>query len=160
MGIHGSQGTKVYIGGVAPAGDVSAIAYAALSWVEIKDIETFSGLKKSSNDVNFTPLSGDEETRKGARKAVEAMITCGRNPIDPGQIAADAAEASRFKYAFKVTFEDAEDGNDTDSVVYWKALVMDSGPSNVGGGNDMTKREFRLRGKSADIFEDPSTAVS
>lgn len=160
MAIHGSQGTKVYIGGVAPGGAVDASAYSAISWIEIDDVETFSGLMKSSNDVNFTPLDGDDERLKGSRKVIEATVTCARNPLDPGQLAADAAEASRFKYAFKITFEDAADANDTDSVLYWKAHVMDAGPSSVGGGNDMTKVAYRLAGKSGDLVEVASVAVS
>jgi hypothetical protein len=157
--MHGSQGTKVYIGPAAPDGDVTEAAYSGLEWTEIKDVETFSGFAKDGNDVTFTPLDGDEEALKGARKVIEATVTCGRNPTDPGQVAAEDAEADRFKYALKVVFNDAKTASYTDSVIYWKALVMSAGPAQVGGGNDVTKTVFRLRGKSADMVPVPSALI-
>lgn len=140
MSINASAGAKIYIGPTTAA--ANAAAYAALTWVEVKEVETIGELGDASSAITFTSLS-DARVRKlkGARDAGDFSITCASDPLDAGQLAVIAAEATKFSYAVKVLLEDSADANDTDSVFYFHAKVM-SAKLNTGGVNDVTKRTF------------------
>lgn len=157
MAISATSGAKVYIGPVTAA--ATASAYAALTWVEIGNVETIGEFGDASSTISFTSLSDNRVRKlKGARDAGDLTVTCGHDPLNAGQIAAIAAEATKFAYAIKVTLEDSADANDTDSVFYFHAKVM-SKRLNPGGATDVTKRVFVL-GIDTEIIEDLSDAVA
>jgi hypothetical protein len=142
MAIGPSAGAKVYIGPVTAA--ATASAYAALTWVEIGGVESVGEFGATSAEVSFTPLSGGLVRKfKGARDPGNVPVVCARDPIDLGQIAAIAAEATKFSYAIKILLEDSADADDVDSIIYFHARVMGK-PTNIGGANDLTKRTFSL----------------
>lgn len=157
MAIASTSGAKIYIGPVTPAASVSA--YAALSYTEIKDVESISEFGDQSSPVTFTSLTdGRVRKRKGTKDAGDVTVVCANNALDPGQIAALAAENSEFAYAFKVVLADGADANDTDSTFYFHALVMNE-RLNIGAANEIVKRTFSLAIDTA-VFASPSTAVS
>lgn len=157
MAIASTTGAKIYIGPVTAATTVSA--YAALSYTEIKDVESISEFGDQAAAVNFTSLSDSRvRKRKGVKDAGDITVVCAHNPLDAGQLAALAAENTDFAYAFKVVLADGADANDTDSTFYFHALVM-SERLNIGSANEIVKRNFMLAIDTA-IYASLSTAVS
>lgn len=149
-------GTKVFIGPVATSDDTST--YAALTgWVEIAEVESIGEFGDAASAINFTSLSKARvRKRKGARDAGDVSIVCANIPDDPGQLAAIAAESTRFRYAFKIVANDAPDEAGSESEFYFGALVM-SKRVNVGASNAVNKRTFNL-GIDTDIHEVPAAA--
>lgn len=142
MALSSSAGARLFIGPTTPA--FSLPAYEALDFTEIGSVESLGDFGDTSALVAFTGLA-DLLTRKfkGARDAGEMPVMCGADPLDPGQLAAFAAQVSKLAYAFKVEAADAATDGDTNSTFYFHALVM-SDPLNIGGVNDVMKRSFSL----------------
>jgi hypothetical protein len=157
MAIASTTGAKIYIGPVTAAATVSA--YAALSYTEIKNVESISEFGDQAAAVNFTSLSDSRvRKRKGVKDAGDITVVCGHDPLDPGQLAVLTAEGTDFAYAIKVVLADGADANDTDSTFYFHALVM-SERLNIGSANEIIKRNFVLAIDTA-VLASLSTAVS
>lgn len=156
MAVTSATGAKVYISTTSAATTQSA--FAALTWVEIKEIESIGDFGDESSSVTFTSLS-DSRIRKykGARDAGTIAVVCGNLATDPGQLAAVAAEKTKFDYPIKIVLADAADANDTNSTFYFQGQVM-SAKLNVGGNDAIIKRTFNLAINSA-VIEVPSTVV-
>jgi hypothetical protein len=157
--INSSAGARVYFCSTASPTASTSSEYAALTWVEIGGVETIGEFGDAAGSASFTGLSDNRVRKfKGANDAGDVAITCGRDPLDAGQIAVKAASDTKFNYAFKVALEDAADANDTDSIIYFQAQIM-SAKTNVGGANDVTKLTINLAINS-EIVEVASEAVS
>jgi hypothetical protein len=142
MPVTTSAGAKVYIGPVTTAEDETALA--ALTYVLVGKVESIGEIGPQAQDVTFIPLDGtDVQHLKGATDNGATTVTCGRLPLDPGQLALKAASKTKFEYALKIVLADASDANDTDTVIYVRGPVM-SGRLNVGGGNDVTKTTYAV----------------
>ena len=157
MAIASTTGAKVYIGPTTTATDASA--YAGLSYTEIGEVESIGEFGDSASIITFTSL-GDARVRKrkGANDAGDLSVVVANDPLDAGQIAANAAAETTYAYAFKIVLADAADGNDTNSTFYFHALVMSS-RLNVGAANEIVKRTYSVAIDTA-IIEVPSEAVS
>lgn len=150
-----SSGAKVYIGPVTAATSLSALA--ALSYVEVKKVESIGEIGPAAQDSTFTPLDGDVQHLKGPTDNGSTVVICGRDPLDAGQLAFEAAAATKFEYAVKIVLADGADSTDTDTVIYVRGPVM-SKRKNIGGGGDVTKVTFTV-GNNV-YLEDVSEAVS
>lgn len=153
MAITTAAGSKIYIGPVR-SDTVDTIAeYAALTWVEVGEVETLGEFGDESSAVNFLSV-GDARTRKlkGARDAGTLALTVGRDPLDLGQVALRAAEKTKFEYAFKVVAADAPDEDFTDTSYFFGALVM-SARDNYGNADNVVRTTFNL-GINTEILED------
>jgi hypothetical protein len=157
MAIASTTGAKIYIGPVTTTAD-DPTAYAALTYVEIKEVESIGEFGDQASTITFTSL-GDARVRKrkGVRDAGDLSVMVANDPLDPGQLACVAAELTEFSYAIKVVLADAADANDTDSTSYFRALVA-SARLNVGQANAMIKRNFAFLLDSK-VVEIPSVAV-
>lgn len=150
-------GWRVYIGPTTSAS--TETAYAALSWVEIGGVESVPEFGGESAVVTFTTLAdGTVQKLKGSTDYGTISLTVARDPLDPGQIAAAAAAATKFAYAIKIAADDGADANDTDSVFYSHALVT-SARVNPGGAGDPSRRPIGLA-FTKPFIEKPSTAVA
>lgn len=158
MAIASTTGAKIYIAAPNAAADTES-EYAALSWTEIKEVESIGEFGDSASTITFTSL-GDARVRKrkGVRDAGDLTVTVANDPLDPGQRAAIAAEATEFVYPFKIVLADGADANDTDSTFYFKALVA-SARTNVGEANAIVRRTFNVLIDTA-IIEVPSAVVA
>ena len=158
--INGSAGAKIYIGPVVSSPyPADESAYAALSYVEIGEVESIAPFGDKSGVINFASLSDNRQRKmKGVRDAGDFDVVYASDPHDAGQAACIAAERTKFSYAIKVQLEDAADENDTDSVFYFAAKVMGV-PINIGTVNDVTKRTTTFAIDS-EIVEALSEAVS
>ena len=92
---------------------------------------------------------------KGVRDAGNLALTVARDPSDAGQGALIAAEGTNNKFAFKVTYPDRVTPTGTDSIDYFRALVM-SKRNNVGNADNVIRRSFELGIDSAIISVDPT----
>lgn len=153
MSINASSGAKLFICATpnSAADDVSA--YAALTWVEVKEVESIGAFGDKSSAITFTSLS-DARVRKlkGPRDAGDVDVVFAHDPTDAGQNALAAAQATKFSYPFKVTIPDAQDESAPDSAFYFQAKVSGV-PINPGSATDVTKRTASL-GIDTEIVED------
>lgn len=161
MTITTTSGAKFYLatGASANSAPADATAYGALTWTEVKLVESIGTYGDASNEVTFLSLSdGRVRKVKGARNAGNIELVVGVDPLDTGQIAMIAAEKTKFRYNFRITYDDARDGNDTPTTDYFGGLVM-SAAKNAGGGDDVTKRTFNI-GINTAITEVPMAVVA
>jgi hypothetical protein len=160
MAITTATGARYFIGGTTDipyaSGDAAAItAFKALTWVEIGEVEDGGELGDESNDVTFQSLS-DSRVRhlKGARDAGTLALVVGDDPLDLGQIALRAAEQTKFLYNFKIEYEDAPSADYSNSVDYFRGLVM-SFRKNVGEGDNVMRRTANIGINTVILTEDP-----
>ena len=157
MAISTSSGAKFYIGPVDNSAVLQA-EYEALTFVEVNEVESISEFGDQASTVTATTLADARvRKRKGVRDAGDITVVVLRDPLDPGQLDMVAAEATEFTYACKVEFADAADANDTDTVVYFRALISSVRIAGLQP-NEITKRNFVALIDSA-VLEIASVAV-
>lgn len=141
-----ASGSKIEIGPAvaASASDTLAEMQALTGWIPVGLAETLGEFGDEATSVKFSSLS-DARVRKakGVRDAGTMALTVGRDTSDPGQDALVAAEGTNNKYPFKVTYPDRLTPNGTDSIEYFRALVL-SKRTNIGGADNIIRRSFSL----------------
>lgn len=143
MTVRTTSGTQVAIC-VTPTTSKDRAVLAALTFVDIGSIETLGEIGPQSQDVTFTNINGDPvQHLKGSTDNGAMTMVCGKDPLDPGQIALLTAAGTKLEYALRITEQDAADANDPDSVTYVRGPVM-GGRKTLGGANDVTKRSFMI----------------
>lgn len=154
MTVNTASGAKLFIGGTTPTSTL--VAFAALTWVEVGEIEDLGEFGDESAQVEFTALS-DARVRKlkGPRNAGSITVVTGDDPLDTGQIAMEAAEASPLAYNFKVTLNDARTVGGTNSNHYFRGKVF-SKRRNVGNASNVVKRTFTVGVDTAVLATDPT----
>lgn len=138
MGIATSAGTKLYIG---PASSASTIAaFAALSYTEIRWVETIGDFGREKQDVTFSAVSGsDVQHLAGSGDYGVLPVTVAHDPLDPGQQALIAAAQSPFRFAYRLDIAD-QDGGET---FYFLARVLGR-RLNLGAASNVRRRTFPL----------------
>lgn len=135
-------GAKLFIGPATAAASKSA--YAALSYVEIGNIDTIPQIGPSANVVKFTPLgTGVTKKKKGAIDNGDPEVVCFLDNKDVGQLAAIAAQKTKGEYAFKLEIPDAANASATDSLMYFHAIVASSSVE-PGAADNIPRRRFAL----------------
>lgn len=159
MTVKTTAGSRVFIGSSTAVGSGSPpFAYEDDSYTEIGEIENLGEFGDESNAVTFLSLAAARVRKlKGARDAGTLALVCGRDPLDAGQQALDAAEQTDFAYNFKVIPSDAPSADYADGVIYFSAIVM-SRRNQFGGGDDVTKKAYSLAVDSA--LEETAPAAS
>lgn len=156
MAIGTSEGSTVFIGPVTTSSDQSVIA--ALTFVEVGKVESIGEFGPQAQDVTFTPLKGPSvQHLKGAIDNGMLPVVYAHDPLDLGQIALRAAQATKFEYAVKIVLNDEADANDTPTTFYARGPVFGN-RANVGGANDVTKRTSNI-GLNV-FFEEAGAAVA
>ena len=136
MTITASAETGLSISTTLPATH-DAAGFAALTWIEVGELESIGDLTTSHAAVTFANLkTGKTSTLKGAEEAVTVPVVVGLDRGDAGQIAMSAARKSKTDRAFRV---DEEDG----TFVYFIGKVMKEG-TQYGGINDVKKAPFDI----------------
>lgn len=160
MAITTATGARYFVGGTTSIDyttDATAIdAFEALAWVEIGEVEDGGEIGDESSDVTFQSLS-DSRVRhlKGARDAGTLSLVVGDDPLDVGQIALRAAEQTKYLYNFKIEYEDAPNADYSNSVDYFRGLVM-SARKSVGEGDNVMKRTFSIGINTAILTVEPA----
>jgi len=162
MTITTATGARYFIGGTTDinySSDAAAItAFKALTWVEIGEVEDGGEFGDESSDVTFQSLSdGRVRHLKGARDAGTLDLVVGDDPLDAGQIAVRAAEQTKFMHNFKIEYEDAPGPTYSNSVDYFRGLVM-SFRKNVGEGDNVMRRTASIGINTVILTEEPEEA--
>jgi hypothetical protein len=154
MTVNTASGAKLFIGGTTPA--ATLVAFAALTWVEVGEIEDLGELGDESESVEFVALSDARKRKlKGPRDAGSMQVQCGDDPLNAGQIAMVAAEASPLAYNFKVVLNDAITVGGVGSNQYFRGKVF-SKRRNVGQANNVVKRTFNIGVDTVVLETDPT----
>ena len=151
-----ASGTQVYIGGAVTSTTDTVAEFAATStWTLIGLVESVGEFGDESNPVTFQSI-GDGRVRKskGARDAGTLAIVCAHDPLDVGQAAMIAAEATNNPYSFKVVLPDGPSGY-SDTILYFRGLVMGK-RQNIGNNENVVRRNFNVAIDS-EIFTDPAS---
>jgi hypothetical protein len=128
MGIFTSAGTKVYITATTtnPA-TFDATGYGALTFTEIKGIESVGSFGDESAEVTFDDL-GEKRTKKfkGQRNAGNMAIVCGLDDADAGQDLLRTAEADNTtgNFHFKVVYPNQITSGGDGAIRYFSGKVM------------------------------------
>lgn len=151
--IKTASGTKISISSVSVASSIDTNPeFDALTWIEIGLVENAGEFGDESAAVTGAAL-GDGRIRKakGARDAGTESIVCFHDPQDAGQLAAIAAEATSVNYGFKVEVPDAPTTNWSNTIYYYRGLVM-SQRLNVGTNDNIMRRTFNV-GVNSPVFK-------
>jgi hypothetical protein len=153
-----ATGTKIYIGGAVTEAQADTLAeFEAMSaWTEIGLVENLNAFGDKSNSVTFASLADSRMRKaKGVRDAGDFTIVCAHDPTDAGQAAVDAAEATKNTYAFKVVIPDAPDNTYSDTLQFFRALVMGK-RKNIGTADNVMRNEYDVAIDS-EVFSDPAS---
>lgn len=155
MATNSGAGTRVYIGPTTAAATIAA--YKALTYVEIGEIEKVGDLGDTTATATYKRLADRRVVkRKGSKDAGKWVATGAHDPLDAGQLACWAADASDFPYAIKIQMNDGADANDTDSLKFYHGLV--SMKLKFGDNDTIVGFELSVDISTA-IFTENSTAV-
>lgn len=145
MSVTTATGSKLSIGPVPAASVDTASEYAALTpYVQVGEVEDLGEFGDESNSVEFTSIN-DSRVRKfkGARDAGTMEVVVGRDPLNAGQLALKAAQKTKFEYAFKLEAADALSDDYTNSIYYFRGLVMSS-RENYGGADNVVRTSYNI----------------
>lgn len=158
MGIITASGTKIYIGAAVTEAEADSLPefQAMTGWAEIGLVESIGDFGDTSSAVNFAAI-GDGRVRKakGARDAGTLPVTVAHDPLDAGQAAVEAAEATNDDFAFKVVLPDSPTPSYSDTVYYFRGLVMSKAAS-IGTNDKVVTKTYNI-GVDSEIFTDPAT---
>jgi hypothetical protein len=156
--IETTSGTKFYIStNAASTATDTILEYEALTWIEVKEIEDLGNVGDVSTEVTGAAI-GDSRIRKakGARNAgTMNIVAFDTVPLDAGQIAVIAAEATNSNYAFKIQNPTPAVG--TAAIKYFRGLVM-SNEVRYGTNDNIRRRAFNI-GVNSPLTEDPATTA-
>lgn len=149
-----ASGTRVYIGDNTACASIAE--YEAQSWVEVGEVESLGEYGDTAAEVVFEKLADSRVKKlKGMFNAGTLPIAAADDTNDVGQICMRAALSSTFDFNFKVECDDAATVGGTGSVEYFAGKVFGA-PRNVGGGNNVIRRNFTV-GINTAILTDPAT---
>jgi hypothetical protein len=152
-----TNGSKFSISSAAVADTVDDLTgYEALTFTEIKEIEDLGELGDVATEVTGTTI-GDGRVRKakGARNAGTMAVIAFHVALEPGQVAAIAAEATKDDYAFKLEIADKPSPTGTGTIQYFRGMVM-SKALRLGTNDNIIRRVLNIAVNS-EITEDPAT---
>ncbi len=121
-----TSNTKFYISTVSNNSASTESAYEALTYTEVKPIESFGAYGETVTPVNFTAINDSfTQTLKGTNEPVSFDLVCGFDPDDAGQTLFQTARGSQRQYAFKIEYDDAGTGSPSSPTThYFRGLVM------------------------------------
>jgi hypothetical protein len=139
-------GCRYYIGGakVPQTAPFTAADFTAETWVEIGGWTQMGGIGDAAQLITTDVINeGRTKKSKGTRNAGSMQNVFNTDPLDAGQIAAIAAEATINNYAFKLELNDkpAAGPSPTNSMRYFIGLVTQA---NESGGGANTIQSFNL----------------
>jgi hypothetical protein len=149
-----SSNATVSIGTTAAASDQSG--FEGDTYTQILGVKDVGEFGDAANEVTTDVLeTGRTLKLKGQRNAGNLELVVDHRADDAGQDALITAEGTTFDYNFKVTLDDADDGESTGSVFYFRAKVM-SKRVTVGAADNVVTRTFTLGINSAIVEVAPA----
>lgn len=130
-----NKGRKISVCATPQAADLTAVQFAALTWVEVTHVGSIGQTGTDTNIVDYDELNTTvTQKMKGISNAGDPVVECARFPTDPGQNLLRTAGTTKFYYAFKIEDSDAPDANSINTIYYQRGLV--TGPIRPGGRNE------------------------
>lgn len=156
--IQTTSGARFFISNSSITSAVDTIAEfeATSQWIEIGLVEDLGELGDEASAVTGAAI-GDGRIRKakGARDAGTLAVVCFHDPIDTGQLAVIAAEGTNNNYGFKIILPDSPSQAYSDTIQYFRGLVM-SKRLRLGTNDNIMRRVFNI-GVNSEVFEDPAS---
>jgi hypothetical protein len=152
------KGSKVYVCETAQNTDLTASAYAALTWVQVGKVGNIGDFGSDSTINNYNTLDEPvQQKQKGVSNAGDPELEVASIADDPGQIIlrtfGDPLNVNNM--AVKIERNDAPQGK-TNTVFYSRGVV--SGPLYPGGGSDdFDLEKFKIGLNQLPIRVDPVT---
>lgn len=152
------KGSKVYVCETAQNTDLTASAYAALTWVQVGKVGNIGDFGSDSTINNYNTLDEPvQQKQKGVSNAGDPELEVASIADDAGQIIlrtfGDPLNINNI--AIKVERNDAPQGK-TNTVFYSRGVV--SGPLYPGGGSDdFDLEKFKIGLNQLPIRIDPVT---
>lgn len=149
MTIYATAGAKLFIGGVLAQKSTDFVAgdFTSQTWVEVGELESLGKFGDEATEIKFDGINTKRSRKlKGTRDAGTMEVVCGSDPLDAGQIALIAAEATSSDYAFKVELTDkpSSGASPKPSQRLFIAQVA-SVPETLEGANNVIKFSAMLR---------------
>lgn len=139
-------------------GDAITFFQAINDWIEVEEIEDLGTAGDTSEAIPFTAINNSRVRKlKGPRDAGTQSVVVGRDPLDDGQEALIAAEATDYNYAFKLVLNDARSPQHSKSEMYYAGMVM-SKATNLGNVSNVVRRNFDI-GINTGVFEQLSDSL-
>lgn len=157
--IQTTSGARFYVGANSVAqtdADTLAEFEAITVWTEVGLIEDLGELGDEASAVTGAAI-GDGRIRKakGARDAGTMTIITFHDPIDTGQEQMVVAEGTNNNYPFKLVLPDSPSSGYSDTIQYFRGLVM-SKRMQLGTNDNIMRRVFNV-GVNSEIFENPAS---
>lgn len=156
--IQTTSGARFFISNssITSAVDTLAEFEATSQWIEVGLIEDLGELGDEASAVTGAAI-GDGRIRKakGARDAGVLAVVCFHDPLDVGQLALIAAEATNNNYGFKLILPDSPSAAYSDTIQYFRGLVM-SKRLRLGTNDNIMRRLVNI-GVNSEVFEDPAS---
>lgn len=156
--IQTTSGARFFISNSSITSAVDTIAEfeATSQWIEVGLIEDLGELGDESSAVTGAAI-GDGRIRKakGARDAGTLAVVCFHDPLDVGQLALIAAEGTNNNYGFKIILPDSPSQAYSDTIQYFRGLVM-SKRLRLGTNDNIMRRMVNI-GVNSEVFEDPAS---
>lgn len=133
-------GQKLFVSAALPTAK-TAVAYAALTWVEVGSITNVGSVKGRSYNTSTLSTVGDAMNRnkKASYSLPDAAFECAWVEDDAGQIIIEAGANSYNTYAFKVEKEQ------TSALRYFTAQVKEFIENNGTSDNNVLGNFVLLR---------------
>jgi hypothetical protein len=157
MGIFTSAGTKVYMTSTTtnPA-TFDAAGYGALTFTEIKNVESVGAFGDESAEVTFDDL-GEKRTKKlkGQRNSGNMALVCGLDDADAGQDLLRTAEADNTtgNFHFKVVYPNKLTSGGDGAIRFFSGKVM-SQREVIDTANNVAKLEATVGINTAIVLVD------
>lgn len=108
MAFKTNAGTMLYVSAALPTTNNEA-GFSALTWTQVKEVESIVPPSDAFSDVTFTSLE-DNMTRhvKGVNDPTALTASLGYDSADAGQNILFTALSSKNAYSFKIAYDDDE----------------------------------------------------
>jgi len=162
--INTASGAKISIGPANPTLTTPLALeadYAGLSYTQVTGVQTMGKLSRAKKEINFTALEdGEERIYPGVFQANKFEVNCGKNSVDPGQQALQAAALTKGTYAFKLELADKREADFSDTVIYFTGFVLTADVAQVGSDTSVVMSNFVITAQTSTIVEDPAHFVT
>lgn len=141
---------QIWIGpAVARTVDTLTEFQGLTGWVLVGMVERIGARGPRSSVVKGNVISeGVTRKGKGVRDNGSMPLTCFDEPLDPGQQALRAAEDTNNKFAIKVSPRNRSAPGNTDSIQYFRALVVSAEDSElVSDGLNRVSYDLEIDGR-------------
>lgn len=155
-----NAGAKLYVCATAQASDLTATAYAGLTWVLVGGVGKIGETGTTTNMLNYNTWDTTVmQKAKGVSDAGNPEIEVARDPADAGQTILRTIADTNLNYAFKIERNDKPNTNagSKPTTVYNRGLV--AGPRTPNGQvEDFDLEIYTLALQQKQIVVAPVTA--